>query len=387
MNLRSATGHSDLTDAFDAGREAAAEAIGALGGEAPALLIVFTMPDYDLPRLLEGVRSVSGQARLAGATGSGQIIDGSYRGFGGGVSVMAMTAGPYRFGLASASDIRGDLTKAGQDIAARAKAEAGPSPHAALILLADCLSGDLQQLFLGAYKVAGAGTAITGGAAGDELRFKATFVFRDGEVVDRGAVGVWIASEKPLRAATRHGWKPIGEPLLVTRAEGTHIFELGGRPAADVYEEQLGLGEKRLTPENFWDTSMYHPFGLLQPDGSMIIRVARTKTPAGTLTIQACVPPTGSAVQVTEGSSESILSVVEEVARETLDATQDAGALLAFSCAMRAKIMKERTPEEAAALKAVAGETPVLGLYCCGEFARTAGTLGTHNATLTVIAL
>ena len=32
----------------------------------------------------------------------------------------------------------------------------------------------------------------------------------------------------------------LGVPLLVTRAEGIDIIELDGRPAATVYEEQLG---------------------------------------------------------------------------------------------------------------------------------------------------
>ena len=387
MRVRSGTGSSGLRDAYEAGREAAAAAVAKLGGEAPALVLVFTMPHYDLPQLLAGIRSVTGSARLAGATGSGEMEDGRYMGFGAGVAVMAMTAGPYRFGLASASQIKGNLNQVGQQIARDSKAQAGPSPYSGMIMLADCLAGDLQQLFAGVYKVTGPATAIVGGAAGDELQFKASFVFHDDAVVEFGAVAVWIASDKPLHVSVRHGWDPVGVPMLVTRSEGTEIVELGGRPAAEVYEEQLGIVPGQLTPANFWDTSMYHPFGILQMDGSTVIRVARTKTPAGSLLIQGCVPPAGGAVQVMEGSTESLLSVVKEVGRDALANNQDAGAVLAFSCAMRARIMKDRTSEEAGRLQAAAGEIPVLGIYCCGEFARTSGNLGTHNATLTVLAL
>lgn len=387
MKLRAGTGTSGDRDAFKAGKEAAEAAVAALGGGEAALVLVFCMPHYDLPRLIAGVRSVTGTARLSGATGSGEIANGEYMGFGAGVAVTAMTAGPYRFGIASASHIYGDLDRAGREIARASKSEAGPSPYSAMILLADCMAGDLQQLFLGAYKVVGPTTAIVGGAAGDELQFKACYVFDDDAVVEQGAVAVWIASDRPLSAATRHGWNPIGEPLLVTRAEGTEIIELNGRPAAAAYEEQLGIGAERLRAEAFWDHSMYHPFGILQMDGSTIIRAARAKTPRDSLLIQACVPPAGSAVTVTEGSSDSLLAVVGEVAREALEVNPDAGAILAFSCAMRARIMKDRTPEEARALQAAAGGVVVAGIYCCGEFARTAGTLGTHNATLTVLAL
>ena len=149
MKIKAGTGSSALKDAFEAGKEAATAAIAALEGEEPALVMVFTMPHYDLDVLLAGIQSVTGSARLAGATSSGEMVNGTYMGFGGGVAVTAITAGPYRFGIASASHIYEDLMEAGQQIARVAKAEAGPSPHAALILLADCMAGNLQQLFLG----------------------------------------------------------------------------------------------------------------------------------------------------------------------------------------------------------------------------------------------
>lgn len=387
MRIKSGTGSSDLHGAYEAGREAASAALAALEGEAPALVLVFTMPHYDLAELLNGIRSVTGTAPLVGATSSGEIVGDRYIGFGGGVAVMAMTAGSYRFGISSAPHIYGNLHSVGQSLARESWAAAGPSPHSAMILLADCMAGDLQQLFSGAYKVTGPATAIVGGLAGDELAFKATFVFHDDTVVEEGAVAVWIASDKPLRMSTRHGWDPVGLPLLVTRAEGTHILELGGRPAAEAYEERLGVSPGVLTPENFWDTSMYHPFGIVQMDGSTIIRVARTKSPDGGLLIQGCVPPAGAMVQVMDGSADTLLDVVDAVGREAVAGTPEPGAILAFSCAMRARIMKERTPEEAERLQAAVGDAKVFGLYCCGEFARTAGNLGTHNATLTVLAL
>ncbi|TKB23886.1 hypothetical protein FCL47_20615 [Desulfopila sp. IMCC35006] len=387
MRVRAGTGASGLQDSYEAGKQAATAAVSKLGGEKPSLVLVFTMPHYDLSLLLSGIRSVTGSVHLAGATGSGEILRAEYMGFGAGVAVMVMTAGPYRFGIASASNIHGDLDQSGQKIARESKAEAGPSPYSAMILLADCLAGNLQQLFQGVYKITGPKTCIVGGAAGDELQFKATFVFHDDKVIDQGAVAVWIASDKPLHTSIQHGWEPVGVPLLVTRAEGTEIMELGGRPACEAYEEQLGVAPGELTAENFWDTSMHHPLGILQMDGSSIIRVARTKTPDGSLLIQGCVPPAGSAVQVMKSSEDLLLAVAEDVGHDALSGNPEAAVVIAFSCAMRARLLKDRIPEEAARLQAAAGEAEVFGLYCCGEFARVSGTLGTHNATLAAIAL
>jgi hypothetical protein len=63
MRVRSGTGSSGLREAYEAGKEAALAAVAELGGESPALVLVFTMPHYDLPQLLKGVRSVTGSAK------------------------------------------------------------------------------------------------------------------------------------------------------------------------------------------------------------------------------------------------------------------------------------------------------------------------------------
>jgi hypothetical protein len=387
MKVLAGTGMSTARDAADAGREAAREAVAGLGGQPPALVIVFTTPRYNLSELLASIRTVTGSAILTGATGAGQIVREELMGFGRGVGVLALTAGQYRFGLASTCLVRAELDRAGREIARASRAAAGPSPYSAVMLLADCLAGDLQELVKGIYRVTGPNVPIVGGAATDELKFVQTSVFHNDLVVNDGAAALWIGSDKPLRVIARHGWEPIGVPMLVTRAEATEIVEIGGRPAALAYQEQLGLSPGRLSPDKFWATSILHPLGMLQNDGSSIIRVARAKTEDDKLTIHGCVPPSGSAVQVMSGNTDSLLNIVEEVASGAIQSNPEAGALLVFSCAARKVIFGERAPEEADRLQAAAGKIPVFGFYCCGEFARSVGVLGTHNATLTAFAL
>jgi hypothetical protein len=351
--------------------------------------MVFATPQYDLPALLAAVRAVTGEALLVGCTGSGEIVGGQYLAFGGGVGVMAMTAGPYRFAAASAARIADDsesLDRAGRDLTRTAREAAGASAHAAALLITDSLLGDLQQFVQGVYRITGPQVAIVGGAAGDEQEFVQSSIFHNDAILDKGALVLWIASDRPLRVVSRHGWQPIGAPLLVTGAAGTEIAELGGRRAAEVYEDQLSLAND-LAPDAFWTVSIMHPFGLTQPDGRHVIRVARAKTPNGTLQIHGCSPSVGSAVNVMGGSVEGLLSVTEEVVSEALQDRPDASVLLTFSCAARAMIYGGRAPEEAQRLQAAAGDVPTFGFYCCAEFARTAGVLGTHNATLTAVAL
>ena len=164
-------------------------------------------------------------------------------------------------------------------------------------------------------------------------------------------------------------------------------MEINGRPAAAVYEEQLGITPGGLHADKFWETSILHPLGLLQPDGSSVIRVARAMTPQRGLRIQGCVPPAGSAVQVMSGGTDALLGIVRGIAQSALGALPNPAVLLTFSCAARAAIFGPRALEEPRILQEAAGGVPTFGFYCCGEFARSAGVLGTHNATLTAMAL
>jgi hypothetical protein len=387
MKIKAGTGFSKAEDTLLAAQEAANMAMGGLKGETPALVFVFTSPKYDLPVLLSTIRSITGDTLLIGSTSSGEIVHGEHLGIGAGVGVLAITAGGYRFGAASISSVKNDLDSAGQTITREAKKMVGESPYAAMILLADSLMGNLQELVQGVYRITGPKVTIVGGAAGDDQKFIRPLVFHNDQILEKGAVALWIGSDHPLKVVTRHGWKPIGIALLVTRAQGTQIIELNGRPANQVYEEQLGFRPGELTPENFWGHSILHPFGLLQSDGTTIIRVARSKNEAGVLNIQGCVPPVGSAVRVMTGDAGTLVDVVEDVVEGALQDRPDAGLLLAFSCAAREMIFGERKPEEARRLQLAAGDVPTFGVYCCGEFARTVGILATHNATLTAIVL
>ena len=374
------------SDAFAAGVKAASEAVSDLNGEEPAVFFVFSTPRYDLEQLLRGIRSVHACAHIVGATTAGEIARGQHLGKGVGVSVLALSQGGYQFGVASASHIAGRLDEMGKTLTRTARDSAGATPHSVAVVFADCLAGDLQQLFRGAYRITGPKTPLVGGAASDEMNFSQTFVFHDDKVVAEGAVVLWVGGDEPFDVITRHGWEPIGIPLLVTKAKGVDIMELDGRPAADVYEEQLGFAPSSLTADAFWPTAVHHPLGLMQSNGSYIIRAARSRTAEGWLRIQGCVPEEGSAIQIMASTNEKLLASTEEIG-EIVRSRPQASALLAFSCAARTVLFGEDTPQEAERLQRAVGDLPVNGFYCCGEFARTSGVLGTHNLTLTALVL
>ncbi|MEM7623007.1 MAG: FIST N-terminal domain-containing protein [Planctomycetota bacterium] len=78
------------------------------------------------------------------------------------------------------------------------------------------------------------GMASAGSSPGSNL------LVLDEQTHSGGLIGVSLSGGR-LRAdsVVSQGCRPVGEPLVVTRAKGNLIFELGGRPALDVAKEVL----------------------------------------------------------------------------------------------------------------------------------------------------
>ncbi len=266
---------------------------------------------------------------------------------------------------------------------------------AAMILLADGIGGDLQALLAGIYQIGGAGVPIVGGAAGDDRRLVKTFVMHDDAVLEDGAVAVWVDSDHDLTVVARHGWQSVSLPMFVTSVDGTLVREIGGRPANEVFSAYIpqpraaqddqphSESPTGLVPEN-WHTA--HALGLIEPDGTRMIRGCYFG-PDGLLRTFAPLPSLGS-VEVVSCTADDLLGVTESVAEEALgDRVEQARLLLTFSCVARLDILGGRAAEEAGRLRDAAHGARTVGFYTYGEFARTAGVSGFHNATLAAVAL
>ncbi len=61
-----------------------------------------------------------------------------------------------------------------------------------------------------------------------------THLVLDDELADHGAVALLLPPGVPARAVVSQACDPVGDPLVVTRAEGRMVEEIAGRPALDV---------------------------------------------------------------------------------------------------------------------------------------------------------
>ncbi|AMC88909.1 hypothetical protein RN15_0677 [Mycobacterium tuberculosis] len=73
------------------------------------------------------------------------------------------------------------------------------------------------------------GTTVVGGVVSGGRRRGDTRLFRDRDVLTSGLVGVRLPGAHSVSVVSQ-GCRPIGEPYIVTGADGAVITELGGRP-------------------------------------------------------------------------------------------------------------------------------------------------------------
>ncbi len=378
-------GHSNDPDARTAGTEAT---MCALTGQEPRLIVVFCSEAYDLQELLDSINQVSGGVPLIGCSTAGEIAtDGPGET---GVVVTAMGGEGMAVQTRLARGVSARLRVAGEEVAG-AIMDVEEHPYKVLLLLTDGLAGDQQEIVRGAYGVLGAAVPLVGGCAGDDLKMLGTRQLFNGEVLEDSVVSAAISSDGPLGIGVRHGWRNVGEPMLVTKSANNRVYTLDGRPALDVYLERLGAPTGAHTdPAAFTRFALTHPFGLVARSGEPHVRfIGETNFEDRSIGCIAEVPQS-ALVWIMEGDEDSVLEATDAACAEALEGLQGARpvGMLAFDCIARRGVLgDEGISREIKRVAEHAGGAPVAGFYTYGEIARTKGISGFHNQTLVVLAV
>ena len=386
-------GQSDDADGATAGRNAAK---AALQGPDPRLLIVFCSDRYDLQALVDAVAETAPGVPLVGCSTAGELSASAGphpENRAGDTGVVVTALGGTGFSVATrhavADDSHGGLRQAGFD-AAGCMNDVEPLPHAVLMVLTDGLAGDQEEVVRGAYRAVGATVPLVGGCAGDDLKMTATYQFHGTRVLRNAVVAVAIASDAPVGIGVRHGWRRVGDPMLVTGSDGNRLFTIDDKPALDTYLERLDAPAEAYTdPAAFTRFALTHPLGLSRRSGEEVRFVAEADFDDRSLVCIANVAQ-GGLTWFMEGDEDSVLEATDAACGEALEALDGHAPLgmLAFDCiARRGVVGDDGIQREVDRLAGFAPGAPVAGFYTYGEFARTRGTTGFHNQTLVVLAV
>ena len=284
------------------------------------------------------------------------------------------------------------LRGAGADAAACLR-EVDERPHRVLLLLTDGLAGDQQEIVRGAYGVVGAGVPLVGGCAGDDLKMKATFQLHGDS---RAATARWsaaaIASDAPLGVGVRHGWRRVGEPMLVTESADNRVYTLDDRPALDVYLDRLDRpAGGSPDPAEFTRFALTHPLGLGRRSGEdhvrfvgeadferALARLHRRGAPGRHGLVHGGRRRVGARGHRRRLRGRARAARRPDARSGCSPSTASPGA----ECSATRESGRRWTRGGA-----TPADAPVAGFYTYGEIARTHGVSGFHNQTLVVLAL
>lgn len=378
-------GQSSEADGREAGGTATEQAL--IDSDAK-LLLVFASDCFDLHALLAGIRDVSGDVPLIGCSTAGEIASGGARDAS--VVVTALGGDGFSVATAAAGGASEGLREAGVE-AAKCVNEVAEAPYRALLLLTDGLAGDQQEIVRGAYSVAGSGIPLVGGCAGDDMRMEATTQLYGDRVLKDAVVAAALGSDAPLGVGVRHGWRRVGEPILVTQSAGNRVHRLDDEPALDVYLERLDApAPARSDAAAFTQFAATHPLGLDRRSAEEQVRfIGEADFADRSLGCIAAVPQ-GALVWLMEGDVDSVLQATDAACSDAiaeLDGQSPLG-MLAFDCIARRGVLGEGgVKQEVVRIASHADGAAVAGFYTYGEIARTQGMTGFHNHTLVVLAV
>jgi hypothetical protein len=362
------------------------QAIAALGGARPSVVLAFPAPAPDLADDVALAQTLTA-APIVGMTGNASLCaDGAIEGA---CSVLAL-ADPVKAAVRVETGASEDPRDAGRRAAAGALAALDSANGSRILLLfVDTRSGDQAEVVAGAYESAGPTVPLAGGAAGGVDPFQ----IGEGKTYTDSVVAVAVVSPGPIGLGIAHGCQPRSAPAIVTKAEGRIVLQLDGRRAEDVFLEKLGCADVALTDEQFEALSVIHPLAQPELSGDVRLRHVLGRTPEGGLVCATNVSA-NAAVEFTDEEPDGIVvsawdGVISAIAQ--LGGARPRAALI-FDCAGRKRALAvhgETLEREAHALIASLGDDPppLAGLYTHGEIGRVRGAKGDRNHAVVVVAI
>ena len=193
---------------------------------------------------------------------------------------------------------------------------------------------------------------------------------------DEGVIFALIGGDElHIQTSFITGWKPLGQKLLITKAERNRLYELGGEPAYEFYYRYLQIDND----EFFYKNTMEFPIAY-ERNGVSILRVPSKCLEDGSLIMSSDMIE-GAMAQINYGDPQTILRSLFHEAERLADFVPD--CINIFDCASRRTFWgKEDINRESLPFQTIADTA---GFYTAGEFHRMGKTLNQHNVTLVIV--
>jgi len=245
-----------------------------------------------------------------------------------------------------------------------------------LITFLDGLSSNGEAYLKGIYSLNNTLT-VAGGMAGDNARFKNTFVFNGNKITSHGAVGVGLVNpELNIYTEYNFNWLPIGRRMTVTRVTDNRVYTIDNIPAYTIYEKYLGEEVAQKLPA----VGVEFPL-IIQRDNEMIARAILAIHDDGSLTFAGGFQK-GDSVTFGYGDVEMILNQSIETEIEIVKYPVE--SIFIYSCMARRRFMPDLIVNEIIPFQNIANVT---GFFTYGEFFSFPDKFELMNQTMTIVGL
>jgi small ligand-binding sensory domain FIST len=380
MAVQVAVGVSESFDAIEAFSDAATEAADGLDGDCDLALVFAGAPHLGRGKwILSTVHERLEPRNLIGCGAGGVLGAGREIEEGPGAVVWALHAPDAEI---NTHHLVVEPTDGGVSIRGLPDFE-GLGP--ALVVLADPYTFSAETL-LSKLNSDHPGMPVLGGLASAAAAGSAS-LFRDGDVLDSGAVGCSVSGLGVVPCVSQ-GATPVGPEMTITAARANVIEELASKPAIERLREAIaGLepNEQGLAAEGLMLGLVIDENKPEYERGDFLVRPIIGADPeAGTLAIGESVR-VGQAVRmhVRDGASaDEDLRQALRAQAEALGSEGAAGALL-FTCNGRGSHMFDVPNHDATAIEDTLG-IPAGGFFCAGEIGPVGGRNFLHGFTATI---
>ena len=285
--------------------------------------------------------------------------------------------------------VRLDATRTASGIALQGLSASTFEPGDALLLLADPFSLPVDAIIDALAELEmpeASGTLsvpVVGGMASAANTPGGNRLVLDDEVMSSGGVGVVLPGGVATRTVVSQGCRPIGDPMIVTRAEGNLVMEIAGRPALDRLDDLVRAADA--------DERSLLASGL---QIGIAIDEHRATFERGDFLIRGVVGADQLQRALAVGDRVEVGTTVQFQVRDAVAADEDLRAMLAdatgdaalvFTCNGRGQRLFGEPDHDARVVHDTLGSPALAGMFCAGEFGPVGGRSFVHGFTASVL--
>jgi hypothetical protein len=240
------------------------------------------------------------------------------------------------------------------------------NPH--IIIVASGLDLNGQHLVEGIIDTAGQNITMFGGLAGDDIRFKQSYVFSGQEVMENGAIALaFDPAHIDIHGLAFSGWVGLGKDLTITSAESNIVYSIDNQPALEVYKKYLSVEDTDLPA-----IGVEYPLLLKRDDNTYALRGMMGVDRENKALIFAGTVPQNSIVSLSSSPGFEVIDRTKEKIDQFYESHPNADMILLFSCMARHLALGPVITEEIS-YPVEKWKVPVSGFFTYGEIGTNAG--------------